>query len=35
VQSREVPHDAIVVEIMRVLVTLLNAGAAAPGGDGT
>jgi shikimate kinase len=32
VQSREVPHDAIVVEIMRVLVTHLNV--AAPGGEG-
>ena len=32
VQSREVPHEAIVAEIMRVLVTHLNA--ATPGGEG-
>src|SRR5579863_7627955 len=34
VQSREVPHDAIVAEIMRDLATFLNARAAPPAKDG-
>jgi len=34
VRSREVPHDAIVTEIMRELVAFLDAHAAPPGKDG-
>src|SRR3984957_8865419 len=34
VQSREVPHDAIVSEIMTVLATFLNAPGSPPQGDG-
>ncbi len=34
VHSREVPHDAIVAEIMRDLATFLNARAAPPAKDG-
>jgi shikimate kinase len=34
VQSREVPHDAIVAEIMTALATFLNAPGAPPQGDG-
>jgi shikimate kinase len=34
VQSREVPHDAIVMEIVRVLAAFLNAAAAPKGKDG-
>jgi shikimate kinase len=34
VQSREVPHDAIVTEIMKVLAAFLKAPASSPGRDG-
>ena len=35
VQSREVPHDAIVVEIMRALAGFLNSHDLPAEGDGT